>query len=315
MFCLLHLPDLTAPALLNLLPLPISCTTATISGRHSSSVPLFNPGSTPIPANQSSSSHTPSCQHPGLCTPVPFSQSGIPSPSSQYFSLITPFFSPHTYHLGNQNTLSCSFPLTYHLKPTGTPEHMYPHTPATPSSSSWAVPSQISLPPLAFSTRNPPVSQSAPPLIGLDQRAKCKQKSTQQPLRPAPVPHPHEELPQAMEAELSMQAQKYSKKSFSDANRIHFVDYLPAASTATSPKLHGKLVQPGKLAQKSVHVKKTANCEMILIVVSCHIASHFFQLVCAMHGATRFVASYLTGYKVLKCNDYAKTLHGRAAEQ
>ncbi|PLW23856.1 hypothetical protein PCASD_14685 [Puccinia coronata f. sp. avenae] len=88
------------------------------------------------------------------------------------------------------------------------------------------------------------------------------------------------------------------------------------------------LVSLKRAKNHAVHVAKTANCEMVLFVVSRHIAAHSFQLVRATHGASTFVSTaarldgtrnygtrlqaYLTGYEVAEIAQCAKSKKGVA---
>ena len=73
---------------------------------------------------------------------------------------------------------------------------------------------------------------------------------------------------------------------------------------------------------QAVHIAKTANCKMVLFVVSKHLAAHIFQLVKATRSASNFVTTancldgtcsyaarlqaYLTGYGVEEIAKFAK---------
>ena len=84
-----------------------------------------------------------------------------------------------------------------------------------------------SLHPLTSTTGNqiPPPASAAGPLASLNQRQSRKKQKLQESNRPMPEPRSHEELMKLTEAQLAIDARKYSKKAMSNADRAHFADF------------------------------------------------------------------------------------------
>ncbi|EFP90356.2 uncharacterized protein PGTG_16116 [Puccinia graminis f. sp. tritici CRL 75-36-700-3] len=65
-----------------------------------------------------------------------------------------------------------------------------------------------------------------PPLINIHERPKRKRQHLQPAERPTPAPRPYEELMKQSEAELAIEARKWSKKAMSNSDRIFFANYF-----------------------------------------------------------------------------------------
>ncbi|OAV86967.1 hypothetical protein PTTG_29639 [Puccinia triticina 1-1 BBBD Race 1] len=98
--------------------------------------------------------------------------------------------------------------------------------PRVASSSTSSTPSLTTHPALpAHSTTRQDQPASTAPLASLNQTRSRKRKKIQESNQPAPQPRSHEELMNLTEAQLAIDAKKYSKKAMSDADRAFFAEF------------------------------------------------------------------------------------------
>ncbi|WAQ92322.1 hypothetical protein PtA15_16A228 [Puccinia triticina] len=98
--------------------------------------------------------------------------------------------------------------------------------PRVASSSTSSTPSLTTHPALpAHSTTRQDQPASTAPLASLNQTRSRKRKKIQESNQPAPQPCSHEELMNLTEAQLAIDAKKYSKKAMSDADRAFFAEF------------------------------------------------------------------------------------------